>query len=129
MAAKGDVKLVADIKDGYTDLAHDFLDAWCRTDLSGAENRIMWFLIRRTLGASRRSDKTKVQFDLILASDMSIGTGLKKSCVHRCIASLTKKNIVISEKASVLLAGQRNASSFTGERFYGINFDTETWKV
>ena len=75
------------IKNGYTRIANELLEAICRLNISGNEMRILLYIIRRTYGFNR-------SYAEIPLSDISEALGMKKGNVSRELKKLRKANII-----------------------------------
>lgn len=99
--AKHEGELIADIDDGYMKVSNLLAEALCCMPLSGAELRVVWFIMRRTYGWARKNDRTSGKMDVITAREIIKGTQLGKSNVKKCLVSLMKNNVVLSEKMNL----------------------------
>ena len=99
--AKHEGELIADIDDGYMKVSNLLAEALCCMPLSGAELRVIWFIMRRTYGWARKNDRTSGKMDVITAREIIKGTQLGKSHVKKCLVSLMKNNVVLSEKMNL----------------------------
>ena len=79
------------MEDGFTPIPNEILEALCKVNLSPYESRVLWFLLRKTYGWKKKSDR-------IALSQFSKGLGLDRRLVHRALKKLSteKKMIVIS---------------------------------
>ena len=75
------------IKNGYTRIANELLEAICRLNISGNEMRILLYIIRRTYGFNR-------SYAEIPLSDISEALGMKKGNVSRELKKLREANII-----------------------------------
>lgn len=75
------------IKNGYTRIANELLEAICRLNISGNEMRILLYIIRRTYGFNK-------SYAEVPLSDISEALGMKKGNVSRGIKKLREANIV-----------------------------------
>lgn len=75
------------IKNGYTRIANELLEAICRLNISGNEMRILLYIIRRTYGFNK-------SYAEIPLSDISEALSMKKGNVSRGIKKLREANIV-----------------------------------
>lgn len=81
------------VENGHTRLANELVEALARTPLTSHESQVLWFLIRKTYGWSRKTD-------WIVLSQFSDGTGLERRDAHRAICRLHSRRMIIREKAS-----------------------------
>lgn len=91
------------VEDGYTRIANELLEAIYKSDLSGAEFRVLLCIIRKTYGFHSKSTSMK-------QSEIVNRTGLHKSTISRVIGVLMARNIVKVNGA------------------VGINKDWEKWE-
>ena len=75
------------IKNGYTRIANELLEAICRLNISGNEMRILLYIIRRTYGFNR-------SYAEIPLSDISEALGMRKNHISEALKRLTVKKIV-----------------------------------
>lgn len=80
-------KVNPQLTDGYTPVANPIMDALARTQLSGYEWRVLFFILRKTYGWSRKSDQLSL-------SQFVDGTGIGKKHVINTIGLLVKKHII-----------------------------------
>ncbi len=76
------------IKNGYTRIANELLEAICRLNISGNEMRILLYVIRRTFGFQRDCAE-------ISLSELSKALDMKKNNVSRSIKKLCEESILI----------------------------------
>jgi phage replication O-like protein O len=76
------------LEDGYLRVTNSIAEALARTQMSGYESRILWFLLRKTYGWSKKSD-------LISLAQFVDGTGIDKTHVANTLKRLAERNIVI----------------------------------
>jgi phage replication O-like protein O len=76
------------LENGYTQIAHEILEAFAKINLSPYESRLAWFVIRKTYGWHKKTD-------WIALSQIVEGTGIDKRNVWRTIKSLERRNIII----------------------------------
>lgn len=74
-------------ENGYTEIAHELLEAFARLNLSPSDWQILWVILRKTYGWKKKAD-------LISISQFQSLTGLDRKSVCRSIKSLAVKNIV-----------------------------------
>ncbi len=75
------------IEDGHTKIANELMEAFCKINLSPYESRVLFFILRKTYGWSKKADK-------IPLSQIVEGTGMKKPHVCRALQSLISRSIV-----------------------------------
>lgn len=113
---KGDAhKLRADLDDDFARVSNLLLEALSCAPLSGAQFRVMAFVIRRTYGWSRKHEPAH-KGDLITAAEIADGTGLLKRTVQDTVASLVREHVILSDLATP-----------DGRRYYGPNPDVNSW--
>jgi phage replication O-like protein O len=78
------------LDDGYTCIAHELLEAFCKVNLSPYESRVMWYLLRKTYGYKQKMDEIPV-------SQFSEATGLDKRNAGRAVRSLKEKNMIATD--------------------------------
>ena len=66
------------IKNGYTRIANELLEAICRLNISGNEMRILLYIIRRTYGFNR-------SFAEIPLSDISAAVGMRREHIQKAL--------------------------------------------
>ena len=74
-------------ENGYTMLANELLDAFCKTRISGEARQVLDVIIRKTYGFKKKKDK-------IALSVFSETTGIQKPHVVRAIKKLQDMNII-----------------------------------
>lgn len=94
----------------FTQLPNDLLDHLCRVDLSPHESRLLWLIIRRTLGFHRPIEK-------ISFTQFSKGTGIDRWRVWRSLRRLEKRGIIVARP------GDRSRIS------YRVQKDFSKWKL
>jgi phage replication O-like protein O len=75
------------LEEGFTPIANSIMEALARTQLSGYEWRVLFFLLRKTYGWNKKSDR-------ISLSQFVDGTGINQRRVIEAINSLIAKNII-----------------------------------
>jgi phage replication O-like protein O len=78
-------------ENGFTQIATEIVDAFCRYRLSGEEWLVLWVVIRKTYGWHKTED-------CISLTQFSLMTGLKKQSVIRALNKLRDKNILLINK-------------------------------
>ncbi len=96
------------LEKGFTRIANEILEALSRVNLSPYESRVFWFVVRRTYGFNKKTDR-------ISLSQFEAGTGVKERHVVRAIKSLARKRMIVTHKD-----GPQSVR-------YGIQKDYETW--
>jgi Bacteriophage replication protein O len=89
-------------KPNYTPVPDELFDEQL-PDLSGAELKVLLYIIRRTFGFKKESDNISLQqllHGIITKQDVVLdrGTGLSKKTLLETIKNLTEKNLIISER-------------------------------
>ena len=81
------------LENGYTKIANEIIDQFCKYRISGEEWLVLWVIIRKTYGFNKKMDTISLtQFSQI--------TGMKRQSVFRALKSLSaKKLILVSKKA------------------------------
>ncbi len=97
------------VENGYTMLANELLEAYSMIRVSGEENQLFWFIIRKTYGFKKKEDA-------ISLSQFSIGTGINKPNVCRALSNLIKKNLIIKNDNGLITS-------------YRIQKDYAKWKA
>lgn len=75
------------LENGYTKISNELIEAFCTVNLSPYESRLLWCIIRKTYGYSKKQD-------WISQSQIQKITGIPKSHVSRAKKKLLNKNIV-----------------------------------
>lgn len=94
-------------ENGLTSIAHEIAEAFCRINLSAYESRIVWFILRKTYGYHKTTDR-------ISFSQFEEFTKLKHWHISRTLDRLLKRNIITR----------------TGEGYnliYGLQKDYDLW--
>ena len=99
-----------DTNGGFTRIANELIDTFCRYRLSGEEWLVLWVIIRKTYGFNKK-------LDAISLGQFSSITGLKRQNVFRAINKLSSKQII-----AVIKNGDRVIVS------YGLQKDYDGWK-
>ena len=95
------------LENGYTRIANELLDALCFIDLSGSAWRCAVFIVRKTYGYKKKSDR-------ISLSQFELGTGLTRVSVTRGLKELAEKRVIISNHGGYIVE-------------YSINKDHSEW--
>lgn len=90
---------------GYTVIANEIMDHLCFPGINGSEYRVLLFVIRKTYGFNKKSDR-------ISLSQFQIATGMKRNHVVDNIAQLVHKRVLLKKNS-----------------IYGLNKDYDTWVV
>lgn len=80
----------ARVQSGFTQVPNSILEALCKVNLSKYEWRVLLFILRKTYGYHKQSDR-------IPLSQFSEGTSLDRRHVHRALKGLLSKRMVIRE--------------------------------
>ena len=75
------------IKNGYTRIANELLEAICRLNISGNEMRILLYIIRRTYGFN-------TSYAEIPLSDISCAVGMRREHIQKALKKLSGKKII-----------------------------------
>lgn len=94
---------------GFTQVPNSILEALCKVNLSKYEWRVLLFILRKTYGYHKQSDR-------IPLSQFSQGTGLDRRHVHRALKSLWVKGMIIK-------TGRGNGIA------YAIQLDSTKWRL
>ena len=87
------------IKDGYTRIANELLEAIIRTPMSDYEHRVFWLIVRKTFGFNKESD-------WIAQKQIVLATGILKQNVYKTTNKLLKRKMIT--KVGKLLSIQKN---------------------
>lgn len=74
-------------ENGYTPIANELIEAFCRLKLSPYESMLIWYILRKTYGYNKKSDR-------IPNSQFVSATGMHKAHVSRTKARLIERKIV-----------------------------------
>lgn len=96
---------------GFTAIANEIVDKFCRYRLSGEEWLVLWVILRKTYGWNKKEDK-------ISLSQFSVMTDMKRPSVVRAIKKLVAKE---------LLTVNKEATSFGN--MYRFNKDFDKWSA
>ena len=99
------------LENGYTRIAHEFLEALCLVGLNGSEFRIVLSIVRASWGWHKK----EVELSL---TDLRNATGITRRGIIYSIQNLQAKNVIAVEQSA---AGKKNV--------FAVNKDYETWKV
>jgi len=105
------------LEDGFTRIANEIMEALPRLHLSGNQGRILWVVLRKTYGWSKKVDPISLgQFESM--------TGIKRRHVCRELKGLVERNILRkTEGKGVPGIGNSFVTS------YGLQKDFTKWKV
>ena len=98
------------LENGYTKLANEFIEKFCRFRLSGEEWMVLWVIIRKTYGYQKKEDN-------ISLSQFAILTDRKRSNIIRAVKKLVSKKILLIIKKD---------TSFGNKYAFNKNFDQWT---
>ena len=98
------------IENGYTRIANELLEAYCKRGLSKNAGQIWWYILRRTYGFHAKEA-------VILFNEIQKGTGIEKTHISRELNRLINSNMIVTQM------GNR------GKLSYGIKKDYRKWKV
>lgn len=76
------------LNNGYLKIANELVEALMRINLSPYEARLLWFIIRKTYGFNKTSDR-------ISLSQFAKATLLDRRNVHRALQSLIQREIIV----------------------------------
>lgn len=96
------------LEDGYIRVANELYRALFMADLSGAELRIVHFVLYNTYGYNKKTCQLSADF-------ISKGTNIPVKTVRRCLNSLVTSKVLISN------------GSKTSIKSFGINKNYEKW--
>lgn len=99
------------IKNGYTRIANELLEAICRLNISGNEMRILLFIIRRTYGFNRSYAELSI-------SELAEGIGASKDNISRTLKKLRNAKII-----------DHRPNKGTTPQTVSINKNYEEWTV
>jgi len=94
-------------EDGHIDIANEIGEALCRINLSAYENRVVWFILRKTYGWHKKMDR-------ISYSQFEQGTGIDRRHLGRTIKTMIKRQMITCSGNGRLLE-------------YGFQKDYEKW--
>ena len=78
------------IENGYTKIANEILEQVYKTNLSAYESRVLWFVIRKTYGWDKRTDRLSV-------SQIADGTDLDRGNAGKALRKLKSRNMILTE--------------------------------
>ena len=96
------------VENGYTMLSNELLEAYAMIRISGEENQLFWFIVRKTYGFKKKDDA-------ISLSQFSLATGINKQNVCRALSKLIIKNMIIKNDNGLITR-------------YRIQKDYTSWK-
>lgn len=85
----------ADIENGWFKVANELIEAFARTDFSGADLRVILAILRKTYGYRDNDGKPK-KVDVISVSQLQEMTQLSEASVRRAFRRLRAANILIT---------------------------------
>jgi phage replication O-like protein O len=98
-------------ENGHTDIANEILEALWRVNLSAHETRVLLYLLRKTYGWHKKTDR-------IALSQFSKDIGIDRRLIHRAIKKLSSNKHMI-----VIYRDDKNNIT------YGFQKNYERWKV
>jgi phage replication O-like protein O len=96
------------VENGHVDIANEIIEQLCRCPLSGQEWRILMFILRKTWGWKKKSDK-------ISLSQFSKATGIERRRCQKVLMSLVELGVVKKDD--------------TTPTTYLFNKDYEQWQM
>ena len=84
---RGDNVANPQLKNGYTKIANELLEAICRLNISGNEMRILLYIIRRTYGFNR-------SYAEISLSEIASAVGTRSVHISRALKKLSALNLI-----------------------------------
>jgi len=96
-------------ENGYTAIANTLMEALSRTRIPGEARQVLDFVLRKTYGFNKKSDKINL-------AQFCQGTGLKKPTIIRAINKLLSMNMVVIKKDNAIYTT------------YSFNKHYTTWK-
>ncbi|MCQ4575206.1 MAG: replication protein, partial [Candidatus Brocadiales bacterium] len=97
-------------ENGFLRVANELAEAFCFVNLYPYESRVLWYVLRKTFGWSKKTDR-------IPLSQFSKGAGLDRRLVHRALKQLREKGLIVITK------DDKNHIS------YGLEKDYTKWRV
>src|SRR5262245_25686755 len=77
------------LENGFTQIAHEIMEALARINLSPYESRVLWFVLRKTYGWRKKQD-------WIAGSQFRAGLGgLDRRHIWRASKSLVDRNVIV----------------------------------
>ena len=104
---------------GYTPFSNRILFEVCRSDLSGAEFRVLLTILRYTSGFHRNSHELSISF-------IAESTGLRTRTVERMLARLRQKRFIItsnSKNQTNIISLMDGSIGFTSDETVGTTSD------
>ena len=99
------------LEDGYTKIANELQDAFCRFRIPGSVRQVVDAIIRKTYGWQKKED-------WISHSQIVKITGMKKGNVSKWLSkAITHKIVIQSDKKLKLNKNYRDWINFSGEHF------------
>jgi phage replication O-like protein O len=93
------------LENGYTQIAHEIMEALAQINLSPYESRAIWFILRKTYGWKKKRD-------WIAQSQFSKGLKLDRRHVHRALKGLLSKVMI------VICRDDKNRPSYSFQKDY-----------
>jgi replication protein O len=95
----------------YTQVPDDLVD-WVMAYLTGAELKVLLYIVRRTFGFKKAADAISIEqlCNGIVTHDgrrLDLGTAMKRSTVLEALRSLRQKNLIVARPQSDVLTGSR----------------------
>ncbi len=95
----------------YTQVPDDLVD-WVMAYLTGAELKVLLYIVRRTFGFKKAADAISIEqlCSGIVTHDgrrLDLGTGMKRTTVLEALRSLRQKNLILAHQQSDRLTGSR----------------------
>lgn len=75
-------------ENGYTAIANEILEHLVKIDLLGAELRVLLFIIRKTYGYQKKSDR-------ISFTQFEEGTGISRQTINKTLKNLMAKGLIV----------------------------------
>jgi hypothetical protein len=95
----------------YTQVPDDLVD-WVMAYLTGAELKVLLYIVRRTFGFKKAADAISIEqlCNGIVTHDgrcLDLGTAMKRSTVLEALRSLRQKNLILARPQADTLTGSR----------------------
>src|SRR5262245_36096338 len=98
------------LENGFTQIAHEIMEALAKINLSPYESRAIWFILRKTYGWKKKRD-------WIALAQFSKGLNLDRRHVHRALKGLLSKLMIVISR------DDKNRPSYSFQKDYS------KWKV
>jgi phage replication O-like protein O len=104
----------------FTPLPNAMVDCLCRAQLKPHDSRVLWCVLRKTLGYENSSGKqpARMKFSELALSYLTLSTGLDRRRVHEALRRLVERHIITV----------RNGKD-RQPKTYGVNFDLSAWRL